>query len=49
MFTDNITMLPERPGNRMDSIVDTSKVEKEFGWKPEHTVREYIDDLKHRA
>lgn len=46
MFTDNVVMLPERPGNRMDSIVDTSKVEKEFGWKPEHTVREYIESLK---
>ncbi len=46
MFTDNIEMLPERPGNRMDSIVDTTRAEKEFGWKPEHTVREYIEGLK---
>lgn len=46
MFTDNIKMLPERKGNRMDSIVDTSRVEKEFGWKPEKTVREYINGLK---
>ena len=46
MFTDNIKMLPERKGNRMDSIVDTSKVEKEFGWKPEQTVREYIESIK---
>ncbi len=46
MFTDNITMLPEAKGNRMDSIVDTSKVEKEFGWKTEHTVREYIESIK---
>lgn len=46
MFTDNIVMLPERPGNRMDSIVDTSRVEKEFGWKPEMTVREYIEGIK---
>lgn len=47
MFGGEIEMLPERKGNRMDSIVDTSKVEKEFGWKPEHTVREYIESLKH--
>ncbi|MDO8561378.1 MAG: NAD-dependent epimerase/dehydratase family protein [bacterium] len=47
MFTDNIVMLPERPGNRMDSIVDTTRVEKEFGWKPKRTVREYIESLKH--
>lgn len=46
MFTDNIVMLPERPGNRLDSIVDTTRVLKEFGWKPEHTVREYIERLK---
>ena len=46
MFTDNIVMLPERQGNRMDSICDTSRVEKEFGWKPEHTIKEYIDTLK---
>lgn len=48
MFTDNIVMLPERPGNRMESIIDTSRVEKEFGWKPQHTVREYIASLKSR-
>lgn len=46
MFTDNIIMLPERPGNRMESIVDTTKAEKEFGWKTEHTVGEYIESLK---
>jgi UDP-glucose 4-epimerase len=46
MFTDNIVMLPERKGNRMDSIVDTTRVEKEFGWKPQMTVKEYIDSLK---
>ncbi|MDP3646376.1 MAG: NAD-dependent epimerase/dehydratase family protein [bacterium] len=46
MFTDKIEMLPERPGNRMDSIVDTTRVEKEFGWKPEQTVRAYIESLK---
>ncbi len=46
MFTDNIVMLPERKGNRMDSIVDTTRVEKEFGWKPQMTVKQYIDSLK---
>lgn len=49
MFTDNIKMLPERKGNRMDSIVDTTKVEKEFGWKAEHTVREYINSIKKKT
>ena len=46
MFTDNIVMLPERKGNRMDSIVDTARVEHEFGWKPQMTVEEYIKSLK---
>lgn len=46
MFSDNIVMLPKRPGNRMDSVVDTTRVEREFGWKPEITVREYIDSIK---
>jgi len=46
MFTHNIEMLPERPGNRMDSIVDTSKAEKEFGWKAEMSVKEYIERIK---
>lgn len=47
MFTDNIVMLPERKGNRMDSIVDTTKAQREFGWKAEHSVRDYIESLKH--
>ena len=49
MFGGEIKMLPERKGNRMESIVNTSKAEKEFGWKPQHTVREYIESLKHDA
>lgn len=46
MFTDKIEMLPERPGNRMSAPVDTSRIEKEFGWKPEMTVKQYIESLK---
>ena len=46
MFGGEIEMLPERAGNRMESIVDTSRAEKEFGWKPLHSVREYIESLK---
>lgn len=49
MFTDKIVMLPERAGNRMDSYVDTTRVEKEFGWKPQMTVKEYIEQLKART
>jgi len=46
MFTDNIVMLPERPGNRLDSQVNTEKAEKEFGWRAEHTLKDYIESLK---
>lgn len=46
MFGGEITMLPERPGNRMDSICDTSRAENEFGWKTEQTVEGYIESLK---
>lgn len=46
MFTDNIVMLPERKGNRMESLVNTSRAENEFAWKAEHTVRDYIESLK---
>ena len=46
MFGGEIQMLPERKGNRMESIVDTTRVEEEFGWKAEHTVRDYIESLK---
>jgi UDP-glucose 4-epimerase len=46
MFTDKIEMLPERKGNRMGAPVDTSKIENEFGWKPEMTLPRYIESLK---
>jgi UDP-glucose 4-epimerase len=46
MFTSKIEMLPERKGNRMDSMVDTTRVEHEFQWKPEMTVQHYIEELK---
>ncbi len=46
MFSEDISMLPERKGNRLESIIDTSRIEKEFGWKPKHSVRDYIASLK---
>ncbi len=41
MFGSAIDMLPERPGNRMQSAIDTSKAKK-LGWRVEHSVEEYI-------
>ncbi len=46
MFGGEIKMLPERKGNRMESRLDTSRAEKEFGWKAEHTIKGYIESLK---
>ena len=46
MFGGKIEMLPERKGNRMDSVVDSSKAEREFGWKAETSVKEYIAAIK---
>ncbi len=48
MFGGEIAMLPERKGNRMDSRVDSSRAEKEFGWKAEHHIRDYIEAIKSR-
>ncbi len=45
MFSDNITMLPERPGNRMGSPVDTSRTRKELGWSPNMKIRDYITQI----
>ncbi len=49
MFGDNIQMLPEVPGDRKDSTVMTDKVEKEFGWKAERHLKDYIEDIKSGA
>jgi UDP-glucose 4-epimerase len=46
MFTDDILFLPERKGNRMSAPVDTTRAAREFGWKAEHTVRDYIERAK---
>lgn len=43
LFGD-VEMLPERPGNRMDSILDTSKIEK-LGWKCNQNLIDYINNL----
>lgn len=45
MFNTDITLLPERPGNRMDSKADVRRSELELGWKPKHTLPEYIAEI----
>lgn len=43
LFGREIEMLPERPGNRMESSIDTSKL-RALGWAPTHDLGEYIAD-----
>lgn len=45
MFGEEIIMLPERKGNRMTADVLTSKTEA-LGWKPNMTIKDYIESLK---
>lgn len=42
MFGGKIEILPERKGNRLDSIIDTSRCEKEFGWQAEKDISDHI-------
>lgn len=45
MFGGEVTMLPERPGNRMTSKIDTRRAELELGWAPHHSLPSYIERL----
>jgi UDP-glucose 4-epimerase len=49
MFGGPVEMLPERKGNRLLSKFDISKVQRELGWEPEHSVKEYIESIKTAA
>ena len=40
-FKTPIVMIPERPGNRMDAEIDTSKTEA-LGWKPKWSIKDYL-------
>ena len=46
MFSDNIEMLPERPGNRMGSKLNIERMTQEFGWKAAKKLTDYIDEIK---
>ncbi len=45
MFGGKIEMLSDRAGNRMDAKVITTKT-KSLGWNSQHTIDEYIKQLK---
>ncbi len=45
MFGGEIVMLPERPGNRMNSKADVRRAELELGWKPKKNLPDYIKEI----
>lgn len=47
MFGGDITMVPDRPGNRASSGIDVRRTELELGWKPTYDLPTYITSLKH--
>ena len=42
MFSSDIEMLPERKGNRLDSVLDISRAKDELGWVAEKSLLDYI-------
>lgn len=44
MFGGKVEMLPERPGNRMDSALDTTKA-RALGWSQKHLLPDYIKSV----
>lgn len=47
MFGGPVVMMPERPGNRMNSSVDLNRAHLELGWKPQYTLPDYITSIIH--
>jgi len=45
MFGDEIEMVPDRPGNRTSSVIDTRRAVLELGWKAQHTLPQYIKSI----
>lgn len=46
MFDDNITIIPERRGERFTSEEFPSDTEEVLGWKPEKSLQEWVDSRK---
>ena len=45
MFGDNIKMIPKRPGDRQDSLIDLNSM-VDLGWKAKINIKDYIRSLK---
>jgi UDP-glucose 4-epimerase len=52
LFGGKVEMIPNRPGNRLDSVADTSRI-RALGWNPKRTlaqhVRDFLDSLSSDA
>jgi hypothetical protein len=48
MFSNNITVIPERKGERFISEELPSDTEEALGWKPERTLEEWVTYVKTR-
>lgn len=48
MFGGEIVMMPARATSRPSSVVDASKL-KNLGWKPQHSLKDYIEEIKRSA
>ncbi len=47
MFGGEVAMLPDRPGNRTNSVADIRRATLELGWKPDNSLPDYIASIKH--
>ena len=47
LFGGDVTMLPERKGNRLDAELKTDKLAR-MGWTPKVSIEDYIANLKNR-
>jgi UDP-glucose 4-epimerase len=45
MFGGQIDMIPDRPGNRTNSVVDVRRASLELGWKPLRNLPDYIESI----
>ncbi len=48
MFGSKVNMLPNPSGNRMDSHVDCKRSNLELGWETQHSLPEYVAEIKEK-
>ena len=46
MFSNDIEYIQEQKGNRKDPVVPFRRCEEELGWKTQHNLKDYIDNIK---